>query len=215
MKDSTWDTTDLSGITGWFSSVGDMARLGLLLLHGGMWNGERLLDARWAYKMTHPSFEDGNTAYGYLTWLNARNNWHLAGLEDFTFGAIGPEQQTRPLIACAPAAIHAMYPHAPSEAPDCNYLPPATCAQEHDVGAWEANGLGGQLIMGHPGLDLVIVTRNFGDATGEGLITMGSALWEALVPAIVAEDPRFRGDRAGFCDAYARGSYAPDVLPEL
>jgi hypothetical protein len=211
MQDSTWDTTDLSGITGWFSGVGDMARLGLLLIHGGMWSGERLIDASWVYKMTHPSFEDGNTAYGYLTWLNARNNWHLAGLEDFTGGAIGPAQQSEPLIACAPAAINAKYPHPPSDAPDCNYAAPATCAQEFDVGAWEANGLGGQLIMGHPGLDLVIVTRNFGDATGEGLITMGSALWDALVPAIVAEDPAFKGDRAGFCAAYERGSYAPDL----
>jgi hypothetical protein len=208
MQDSTWDVADLSGATGWTSGVGDMARLGLLLLHGGIWSGERLLDARWVYKMTHPSFEDGNTAYGYLTWVNARNHWHLAGLEEFTSEAV---QTDKPLLACAPAAIHASYPHPPSDAPDCNYLPPATCAQERDVGAWEANGFGGQLIIGHPGLDLVIAARNFSDATGAGMFTLGNALWDAVVPAIVAEDPRFKGDRTSFCNAYESGSYAPDL----
>jgi hypothetical protein len=211
MQDSTWDTDDLSGSTGWYSCVGDMARLGLLLVHGGIWGGERLLEARWVYKMTHASFEDGNTAYGYLTWVNARNNWHLAGLEEFSSEVIDSATTAKPLLACAPAAIHARYPHAPSDAPNCNYLPPATCAQEHDVGAWEANGFGGQLIIGHPGLDLVIVARDFSDATGEGSFTLGGALWDALLPAIVAEDPRFQGDRTAFCTAYQSGSYAPDL----
>ena len=35
-------------------------------------DSKRVLDQSWIYQMTHPSFEDANTAYGYPTWLNAR-----------------------------------------------------------------------------------------------------------------------------------------------
>jgi hypothetical protein len=209
MTSSTWDTTDLSGLTGWHSTVGDMARLGLLLLHGGVWGGEQILDPEWVYRMTHPAFEDSNTAYGYLTWLNARANWHLADLELFALGRF--LDNTKPLVACAPAAIQDRFPHGLSDAPDCGYSPHATCEQPFDVGVWQANGLGGQLIVGQPGLDMVLVTRDFGNATGEGLLTMGDALWHQIVPAVVAHDPAYAGDVAGFCEAYAGSRHAPDL----
>ena len=51
-----------------------MARLGLLLVHDGVWDGQRLLDPEWVYKITHPAFEDINTGYGYLTWVAAERN---------------------------------------------------------------------------------------------------------------------------------------------
>ena len=56
---------------GWNASVRDMLRLGVLLIHEGVWDGQRLLDADWIQKMTHAAFEDANTGYGYLTWLGA------------------------------------------------------------------------------------------------------------------------------------------------
>lgn len=209
MTSSTWDTNDLSGATGWHSTVGDMARLGLLLLHYGVWNGQQLLSSEWVYRMTHPSFEDGNNAYGYLTWLNSRANWNLAGLELFAVGRF--TDNTQPLVGCAPAAIYDRHPHGLSEAPDCLYAPSAGCDQQFDVGAFQANGLGGQLIVGMRALDMVVVTRDFASATGEGVITMGDALWQQIVPAIVAKDPVYAGDVTGFCDAYAASRYAPDL----
>ena len=36
-------------------------------------------------------------------------------------------------------------------------------------------------------------------------------LWDAVRPAVVAADPRFQGDEAGFCAAYGANRYAPDL----
>ncbi|MFZ1866423.1 MAG: hypothetical protein WAU39_19545, partial [Polyangiales bacterium] len=63
MRSSSWNKglPDKPFAYSWHSTVRDMARLGLLLMNGGMWNGERLLDEAWVYKLTHPAFEDANT----------------------------------------------------------------------------------------------------------------------------------------------------------
>lgn len=197
MHESVWadGLPDKPFAYSWNASVRDMARVGLLILHDGMWSGQRIVDAAWTYKMTHPAFEDANTGYGYLTWLNSDSN--------FTFGSRppGPKLQ-QPIDACAPVALYPHYPHG--EAPDCNYDPPYTCAQAFDVGVWYAAGLGGQYIVGHRGLDLLLVIKDLGDAGGPGL------LWSAVRPALVALDPTYHGDAAAFCDSYRRGAYAPD-----
>jgi hypothetical protein len=195
MRDSKWfdGQADKFFAFGWGSTVRDMARVGLLLLRDGVWSGRRLLDASWVYKMTHPSFEDANTGYGYLTWLNASSNWTL-GLGDGLHKAPGDP--------CGPVALNVEYPHGLSEALDCHYDPPYTCDQMFDVGVWYAAGLGGQYIVGHRGLDLVLVVK---DGIGP------TNLWSAVRPALVALDPVYEGDEDAFCDAYARGAYAPDL----
>ncbi len=199
-RDSTWSDgrTDKSFASTWLGTVRDMARLGLLILNEGVWNGERLLAEDWIYKTTHPSFEDANTSYGYLTWLQANSNYHFGGI-------IGGTKFQNPLDTCAPAAINASFPHGISRATDCNYEAPWTCDQEFDVGVWSANGAGGQLIVGHPGLDMVLIVKDLGGNAFPGLV------WGPVVPAVVAEDPRFNGDQPAFCSAYAAGSYAPDL----
>ena len=143
----------------------------------------------------HPSFEDANTGDGYLTWLNSASNW--------AFGLGDPPQQL-PIDACAPLALNATYPHGLSEATDCNYEEPYTCEQPLDVGLWYAAGLGGQYIVGHRGLDLVLVVKEMVPG-GPG------ALWAAVRPALVALDPTFQGDEEEFCAEYSRGAYAPDL----
>lgn len=35
--------------------------------------------------------------------------------------------------------------------------------------------------------------------------------WDIFRPALVAADPEYAGDEAAFCEAYARGAYAPDL----
>ena len=45
------------------------------LLQRGRWNGRQLIDEEFLYRMTHPAFEDVNTGYGYLTYVNAADNW--------------------------------------------------------------------------------------------------------------------------------------------
>jgi hypothetical protein len=190
---SSWRGTNFA--TSWSTTLHDMARVGLLILHQGVWNGRRLLDAGWVYKMTHPAFEDSNTAYGYLTWLVAREG--AAGIG----GSFGGNSHDDP---CAPAAVWQSYPHGLSGAQDCEYSR-NSCEQLHDVGVWSAQGLGGQFIVGHAGLDMVIVAKDYSGGGGP------RGLWEALRPALVALDPVHQGNEAAFCSAYAAGDYAPDL----
>lgn len=177
----------------WMTSVRDMARVGLLLLNRGRWSGEVLLSEDWIYRMSHPSFEDASAGYGYLTWLNASSN----------STDISGNKQQGPDDPCAPVALHRSYPHEPSGAPDCGYSPPYTCAQEQDVGVFWASGLGGQKIVIHRGLDLVLVVKDFDHSEKD--------LWSAIRPALLAYEPKYKGDEKGFCAAYGSGSYAPDL----
>ncbi len=174
LEHSSWDV-EFYGYS-WYGSLLDMARVGQVILRGGVYNGERLVDSRYIYNTTHPAFEDGSTRYGYLTWLNGGT--------------------------CQPRAIHASYPHGISESTDCA---DGDCDQENDVGVWSAVGAGGQFITGHRGLDMVVVGKNWGNSGGE-------ELWDVVLPSVVAGDPRFMGDQEAFCEVYAKGAYAPDLV---
>ncbi len=174
LEHSRWDV-EFFGYS-WYGSLLDMARVGQVMLRGGVYNGERLADSRYVYNMTHPAFEDGSTRYGYLTWMNN--------------------------TTCSPRAIHNSYPHGISKSSDCA---DGNCDQEHDVGVWNAAGAGGQFIVGHRGLDMVLVGKNW-DQGGS------SQLWRAVLPSVVAADPTFKGDEEAFCDAYSQGEYAPDLV---
>jgi hypothetical protein len=197
MRQSDWDgdAPDKNFAFGWSSTARDMARLGLLMLDGGLWSGERLVGEDWMHKMTHPSFEFANTGYGYLTWLIARSN---------ADNGDGLPKTTEPNAECTPSAIYNEYPHGLSESPDCNYLAPWDCSQTFDVGVWYAAGLMGNYISGHPGLDMVLVVKNIGSNNQQ-------RVWNAIRPALVALDPTFANDEEAFCEAYAAGDYAPSL----
>jgi CubicO group peptidase (beta-lactamase class C family) len=174
-----------------------MARLGLLLTHDGVWNQQRILDEEWVYKMTHPAFEDSNTGYGYLTWSAASKNYSLPLID---------AKIPVPFGACQPSALWPEYPHGLSESLDCGYDGDYPCEQEFDVGAFAAVGFLGQLIAGHRGLDLVIVTR------GAGLFAFVTTPWDLIRRALIEHDPVYTGDEVAFCEAYAAGEYAPDLI---
>lgn len=183
------------------SSQHDLARLGLLLLRKGRWNGEQIVSERWVYRMTHPAFEDTNTGYGYLTYVNAaQGRTYSSGTADLT---------------CSPFGRWAAYPHAPTfEAPDDNGGFPYG-RQRHDVGMFWAAGAGGQKISVHRALDLVITVRD--DAVSVGGGTAGTfeghkRPWNLIRPALVAHDPVHAGDEAAFCASYRRSEHAPDLL---
>ncbi len=53
---------------GVFIHAEDQARIGLLVLQGGVWNGQRLLPEGWVAQCTTPCAL--NPQYGYLFWLN-------------------------------------------------------------------------------------------------------------------------------------------------
>jgi hypothetical protein len=195
MTATTWNGDNSA--FGMRSSVYDMAKLGLLLLRKGRWGDQQIVDEDFVYRMTHPSFEDANTGYGYLTWLNAE-----AGVP------VPFDDQTEPI--CSPFSTWQTFPHpADWQAPDNNGG--SSIADQHDVGLFWADGSPGNMIYVHRGLDLVIVVRDDAAAQG-GEITEFHRLWRLMRPALIALDPVYKGDEAAFCDAYRRSAYAPDLL---
>lgn len=58
-------------ITGYdFGGVRDWARLGMLYLNHGVWNGERILPENWSSFVSTPAPGDASRGYGGLFWLN-------------------------------------------------------------------------------------------------------------------------------------------------
>lgn len=198
MSTAAWDGVTYG--TGSTLTLHDMGKLFQLIIHNGVYNKERLISTGWIYRMTHPALEDGNTSYGEFMWLNHRGNATGIG------GDIGSGSNTVDGDPCAPAAFWQRYPHKVSDAPDCQATTAgAKCEQMNDDGIYSAQGLGGQFIIGHPGLDLVLTIKDFSNMNGP----MG--FWDKIRPAVAALDPKYMGDEAGFCTAYGSGDYAPDM----
>ena len=197
MRDSYWPGEFIAG--GLVSSQEDLARMALLILRRGMWDGKRLVDERYLYRLTHPAFEDTNTGYGYLTYVNAADNW--------VYSTGGNDTQ------CMPFGTWPRYPHAPFfEAPDHNGGTPFSKGPRHDVGVVWAAGAGGQKTSIHRGLDLIITVRDDMLSPDGGTFDGHKRVWNEVRPALVALDPRFSGDEDAFCKAYQRSAYAPDLL---
>jgi CubicO group peptidase (beta-lactamase class C family) len=58
-----------------YASVRDFAKLGLLYLRDGIWNGERILPEGWvAYTRTPSAHTPGDRGYGAQFWLNTGND---------------------------------------------------------------------------------------------------------------------------------------------
>lgn len=65
IRDSAGNTEGFRGLS---MAVDDWSRLGHLMMSGGVWRGERLLDAGWVKAALTP--RRTNPGYGYLFWLN-------------------------------------------------------------------------------------------------------------------------------------------------
>jgi CubicO group peptidase (beta-lactamase class C family) len=189
MATSAWCSQSIGA--GLQSTVRDMARMGMLVLQRGWYNGERIVKEQYMFRMTHPAFPDTNTAYGYLLYNNAMENWR------YSSGRNDP--------AGTPVAVWPKYPHEPFlEAPDCNGGWPG-CTMAHDIGANWGQGAGGQRFVVHRGLDLVMAIRD--DRSNNG----HTNVWNAVRPALVALDSVHKGDEKAFTAAYVKGEYAPDL----
>jgi hypothetical protein len=199
MAASSWPGGSIGA--GMVSTPADLARLGLLLLRRGIWDGAVVLDEAFAYRMTHPAFEDSNTGYGYLTYLNAENGRYSTGTAD---------------DVCAPYTTWPAYPHAPFfELDGPHGGTPFEVPAPHDIGLVWAAGAGGQRIAVHRGLDLVITVRDSSlstDVTDPGMFEGHKSVFAAIRPALVAHDAVFAGDEEAFCEAYRRSAHAPDLL---
>lgn len=86
------------------SNTRDIARFGLLTLAKGNWNGTQVYDSTYYHLMTNTS-QNLNPAYGYLWWLNGKNQYMLPSTQvtfngklipnapDDMFAALGKNDQ--------------------------------------------------------------------------------------------------------------------------
>lgn len=63
----------LVGSSYFYASTRDWARLGQMMLQGGVLNGERVVSEDWVAQSTRPNNSDNQKAYGYQWWLNTGN----------------------------------------------------------------------------------------------------------------------------------------------
>jgi len=67
------------------STARGMARFGLMMLAGGKWNGEAIIEDQAYYNAMINTSQDINESYGYLWWLNGKESFRLPGTT-ITFG---------------------------------------------------------------------------------------------------------------------------------
>ena len=77
-------------ITGYdYGTARNWARLGLLYLRDGVWQGQRLLPEGWAAFVSTPAPAWKRPEYGGFFWLNRINTWNLPPDAYFAAGAGG------------------------------------------------------------------------------------------------------------------------------
>ncbi len=81
-----------------YGTARNWARLGMLYLNDGVWNGERLLPEGWTRFVSTPAPAWSDSAYGGMVWVNARGVWPLPR-DAFAFrGAGGQETYVVPSL---------------------------------------------------------------------------------------------------------------------
>jgi CubicO group peptidase (beta-lactamase class C family) len=87
MRNVHWTGADQTGTVsgGWGLRLRavDMAKLGMLMLDGGRWQGRQVVPADWVRRMSTPSAQATAQDYGYYCWIN-----HIVESEP-EFGAMG------------------------------------------------------------------------------------------------------------------------------
>lgn len=74
------------------------ARIGMLYLNDGVWNGERLLPEGWTKFVSTPAPAWENKGYGGMVWVNGQGTWPVPG-DAFAFrGAGGQETYVIPSL---------------------------------------------------------------------------------------------------------------------
>ena len=85
MKNSSWKVRRFATIDpkmnhhGWVTSARDLARLGLLVLANGDWEGQPVVQDKTYMREMLESSQSLNPAYGYLWWLNGKSHAFRAG----------------------------------------------------------------------------------------------------------------------------------------
>jgi CubicO group peptidase (beta-lactamase class C family) len=64
------------GLNVYWSNTRSMVRFGLMISANGKWEGTQIVSENFLYEATNTS-QSINEAYGYLWWLNGKDNYHL------------------------------------------------------------------------------------------------------------------------------------------
>lgn len=87
MRNYRWTGADQTGTVsgGWGLRLRaiDMAKIGMLMLNNGQWQGRQVVPAEWIHQMSTPSRQATAQDYGYYCWIN-----HIVESEP-EFGAMG------------------------------------------------------------------------------------------------------------------------------
>jgi CubicO group peptidase (beta-lactamase class C family) len=75
-----------------YGTARNWARLGMLYLNDGVWNGERLLPAGWTKFVSSPAPAWLDSAYGGMVWVNARGQWPALPRDAFAFRGAGGQE---------------------------------------------------------------------------------------------------------------------------
>ena len=86
----------LVGSSYFYASARDWARLGQMMLQGGVLNGERIVSESWVEQSTRPNNSRNQQDYGYQWWLNTDNRW--PDLPADAYAAQGNRQQSLMVI---------------------------------------------------------------------------------------------------------------------
>jgi CubicO group peptidase (beta-lactamase class C family) len=72
-----------------YGTARNWARLGMLYLNDGVWNGERLLPEGWTQLVSSPAPAWSDSAYGGMVWVNAGGAWPHMPPDAFAFRGAG------------------------------------------------------------------------------------------------------------------------------
>lgn len=72
-----------------YGTARNWARLGMLYLNDGVWNGERLLPDGWTKFVSTPAAAWSDSAYGGMVWVNAGGAWSHLPRDAFAFRGAG------------------------------------------------------------------------------------------------------------------------------
>ena len=75
----------------YFSTARSMARFGLLNLNEGTWGETPIMTDKAYFEAMTTTSQELNQAYGYLWWLNGKENYRVPGSEDSFKGKLIPE----------------------------------------------------------------------------------------------------------------------------
>jgi CubicO group peptidase (beta-lactamase class C family) len=106
LEADAWGNFIMTGFD--YLSARDWARFGLLHLHDGMWEGQRILPEGWTKFVATPAPADPSYAYGGMFWINRGHAW--AGVPEDAYRADGAMGQYTMIIPSRDVVIVRMGP---------------------------------------------------------------------------------------------------------